>query len=148
MPIYGANNRSEDAVNPYCDYCGARLEMDELRCWGECPRCGETKTQQAMAEEPDPGLLHGIRCNVCDGEGYVEVDQYERHPYGDSYAVEALIDVEDCPYCGGDGCDKDEDSCIVCGEPVTNGWNLHGWEVHEGCHDGEIPKGINNGQPL
>jgi len=135
-------------MNPYCEYCGALLVMDTLRCWAECPRCGETRSQQAMVEEPKPELLHGTCCTVCDGEGYVETTHDENHPYGDSYATETLTEVEGCTYCGGDGCDRDNTSCIVCGEPVTGGWNLHGWEVHEGCHDEDLPEGADHGPAL
>lgn len=122
-------------MNPFCIYCGSRLVMDIHMDRGECPTCGEVRDTEAMVLEDTPKLLHGITCSTCDGEGFIFQDTYTTHPYGDTYATEVTREAEDCDECDTKGAHLDDESCIVCGLPVKAGWNLYGWEVHEGCHD-------------
>lgn len=44
-----------------------------------------------------------MKCPTCKGEGWVEVEIVEWHPYGDTMVPEYLLDSEECPDCGGDG---------------------------------------------
>ena len=127
-------------MNPFCPNCGARLVQNQVKDWWICPTCDETRTGQEVYETPNQLLMHGTKCRSCDGEGTIEVETQQGHPYGDTVAIETLTETEDCEECMCRGAHMDKDSCIICGEVVNNGWAKKGWEVHPECHQEETPK--------
>ena len=123
----------------WCPECGWKLRFSLLSAHHECDGCGNFYSDEAMANMADVVSAHGTYCDTCQGTGTQEVEFTEYHPYGDTVAPEHLVDIVDCEECGGKGYFLDEDSCVVCGEPVKEGVLVEGWEVHERCATYSVP---------
>jgi hypothetical protein len=129
--------------NVYCSNCGWQMLLAAGPCY-RCPSCDEERTLAHMAQRATIVVFHGSKCEACDGSGETEHTIYERHPYGDTYAIEELTQYEECEECNGTGyhIDHTDQECVVCG--LTVGWQkdgVHrGWHVHEDCLDEIVPK--------
>jgi len=126
-------------MNPFCPDCGWRLQPNQVMAAWECESCGKIVSELDRMFQRDPVVRHGVQCSTCGGEGCVEIPFVEYHPYGDTYAAEHLVEVVDCADCAGRGYFLDDESCVVCGEPVKDGCLVQGWEVHEDCAFETVP---------
>ncbi|MCP4900910.1 MAG: hypothetical protein GY906_28415 [bacterium] len=116
------------------------MRNEEVRDWYVCEGCGHDLSAFDVVCAQAPKLYHGTLCEECGGSGEIEYPIDERHPYGDSYAIEHLINIEVCTECNGRGYHLDNESCIVCGLPVTDGVLIQGWHVHDGlCATDHVP---------